>query len=541
MFYRFSFMVLGLLTFLSVSKAQTKTTSQAPNPKLNWYNKDFTQDHILGVSTERAYKELLKNRKWVPVIVAVIDGGVDTSHEDLKSIIWKNPKELSGNGKDDDHNGYADDVHGWNFIGGQGGKDVGHDSYEVTRLLEVMEPQYLGKSRSSLSPSDQKNYDLYLKVKQEYLKQRNESQDEINHLNPILVLVENSNALVKKTFNVSTIDSTVLNTVKSDDPSVKQGLFVSGQLLKMGYVNTDTALSILKQAIKHSQDKLDYGLDTAFNPRTIVGDEYTNWKQRIYGNPDVMGPDALHGTHVSGIIGAVRNNNKGINGIANHVIILPIRAVPDGDERDKDIANAIRYAVDNGAKIVNMSFGKGYSPYKIAVDDAVKYAESKGVLLIHAAGNESQDKDTVINYPNRNYSEGGIARNWIEVGSSSQDTGKNMVAEFSNFGKKTVDVFAPGVDIYSTVPNGNQYRLESGTSMASPVVTGIAAVLKSYFPYLSPSQIREIIMKSAVVYHNRIIRPGSKSEMVLFDSLSISGGIANLYYAVKLALTYPAK
>lgn len=525
--------------FLGFGQKSTHSTPAVEN--LNWYNKDFKQDHILGVSTDRAYRELLKNRKAKTVIVAVIDGGTDSTHEDLKSILWKNKKEIAGNGKDDDGNGYIDDVHGWNFIGGTDGKDVGKDSYEVTRLLAAMDPKYLGKSRNSLSPEEQKQYDLYIKVKQEYTKQKAESDEELNRFNPILKMVNYANDLIKSTFLVNRIDSSFLKTAKSDKPDVQQALSIAGQLIKLGYKNVDSAVNDLKDGIKHTQEKVSYGLDTAFNPRSIVGDHYSDWKESNYGNKDFMGPDALHGSHVSGIIAAVRNNGKGIDGIADHVLIMPVRAVPDGDERDKDIANAIRYAVNNGAQIINMSFGKGYSPYKEAVDAAVKYAESKDVLLIHAAGNESSNKDSVVNFPNRNYLDGTTAKNWIEVGACSRDTTQKMAADFSNYGKTTVDVFAPGVDIYSTIPVGNQYKNESGTSMASPVVAGVAAVLRSYFPNLTAVQIKEIIMKSAVRYHTQVIRPGSKTVLVPFDSLSISGGVANLYQAVKLAMTYPVK
>jgi len=537
--------LIVLLWILGISQgaiAQKKIQKKDSIANRNWYNMDFKKDHILGISTEKAYSELLKNRKARTVIVAVIDGGTDTSHEDLKEVLWTNKKEIPGNGLDDDGDGYIDDVHGWNFIGGKDGKDIGKDTYEATRVLADLEPYFRNKPRNTLSPEEQKKYDLYIKVKQDYVKQRSESDEEVNRLNPILKMVNYYNDLVKNNYHVTTIDSNFLNKTKSEDPAMKQALFVSGRLLKLGYVNVDSAISDLKGGIQHTQDKLSYGLDTAFNPRSsIIGDHYSDWKERNYGNKDITGPDALHGSHVSGIIGAKRNNGKGINGVANHVEIMTVRVVPDGDERDKDVANGIRYAVDNGAEIINMSFGKGYSPYKEAVDDAVKYAESKGVLLVHAAGNESTNKDSLGNFPNPNYLSGGTAKNWIEVGASARDTGQKMVANFSNYGKNTVDLFAPGVDIYSSVPFKNQYKNESGTSMASPVVTGLAAVLKSYFPYLTAVQLKDIILKTAVKYHNKVLLPGSKDKLVPFDSLSITGGVANLYEAVKLALTYPVK
>jgi cell wall-associated protease len=280
---------------------------------------------------------------------------------------------------------------------------------------------------------------------------------------------------------------------------------------------------------------VEYGYNPTFDARPIVGDNYADKRERYYGNNNVKGPDPEHGTHVAGIVAADRANGVGIAGIADNVRIMPIRAIPNGDERDKDVANAIRYAVDNGARIINMSFGKSLSPDKVIVDEAVAYAEQKGVLLIHGAGNEKQDNDKSGNYPSRYYANGKEARNWLEVGATASGSGKDFVANFSNYGKKTVDVFAPGVDLYSTIP-GDRYKEQSGTSFAAPVVTGIAALLWSYFPDLTAAQVVDIISSSTRKFDRlKVNRPGGGE--VEFPELSRTGGLVNAYMAVSLALS----
>jgi cell wall-associated protease len=222
--------------------------------------------------------------------------------------------------------------------------------------------------------------------------------------------------------------------------------------------------------------------------------------------------------------------------VADNVSIMVIRAVPDGDEHDKDVANAIRYAVDNGAWVVNMSFGKSFSPRKAWVDEAVRYAESKDVLLVHAAGNDAKDIDVEDNFPNNRYGDdrSRTARNWITVGASGP-TLKELTASFSNYGKD-VDVFSPGVEIYSTLPGGDQYGNQQGTSMASPVTAGIAALLLSHYPELSAVQVKDVIEKSVTKVTAKVAKPGTEDEVSLSD-ISKTGGIVNAYEALRLAAT----
>ncbi|MGH7618314.1 MAG: S8 family serine peptidase, partial [Gemmatimonadaceae bacterium] len=293
--------------------------------------------------------------------------------------------------------------------------------------------------------------------------------------------------------------------------------------------------SVIDDGLKSLEGQLKYGLNPDYDSRTLVGDHYSDPTERHYGNADVMGQDAEHGTHVAGIIGAVRGNGIGVDGIAPAVKFMMIRVVPDGDERDKDIANAIRYATDNGAQIISMSFGKPYSPYKSTVDDAVKYADAHGVLMIHAAGNDGADLSKGKNFPTPAFLGGGHAINWIEVGASSWKGGVDLAGSFSNYGKHEVDVFAPGVDILSTEP-GNNYGRLSGTSMAAPVVSGLAALLMSYYPNLSAGDIRRIIVSSVSRHADQMVnKPGEGSDKVPFGTLSVSGGIVNAYRAVKMA------
>ncbi|MCK8492477.1 MULTISPECIES: S8 family peptidase [Spirosoma] len=521
-----------LLISASVCLFSIAATAQ----ETQWYLRDKT-DNTAGISVERTYRELLKDRKPTPVIVAVIDGGIDTTHEDLKRVLWINPKEVAGNGKDDDNNGYVDDVHGWNFIGGKDGRNVSYETAEVTRLYAQLKPKYEGKTRSSLKPDQQKEYDLYVKTKAEVEKNQAQYKAQYQGISQFYEQYTTAVDVLKKALNVTKLDTTTLQKAADTltDANLKRPVAGILRLLKQqGASDADAVTSELEKANEQLKSRAEYNYNPDFDSRAIVGDNPNDMNQRDYGNADIAGPRADHGTHVAGIIGADRTNNLGIMGISDAVQIMGVRAVPDGDERDKDIANAIRYAVDNGAQIINMSFGKDYSPQRKTVEDAERYALSKGVLMVHAAGNDGKDIDTAANYPAPRFMDGKEIPNVITVGASAETNNSELVASFSNYGKQTVDVFAPGKDIYSTVP-GSKYENNSGTSMASPVVAGVAAVLKSYFPKLTYADIKRIIMQSATPYKTKVRRPES-TDTVEFSSLSKTGGVVNLYDAVKLAL-----
>ncbi|MBL3656648.1 S8 family peptidase [Fulvivirga sediminis] len=515
-------------------------SSQAP-PK-NWFILDHANDDVEGVSVEKAYNTILKNKKSKTVTVAVIDSGVDIDHEDLQGKIWINEDEIAGNGIDDDNNGYIDDRYGWNFIGGKEG-NVEEDTYELTRIYNDLKAKYGDKEAKKVKKKNKEEYEYWLKVKKNFEADYEKAQQQYQFYSTFHKNLMRYNNLLQLYLDVDEVSMEDLRSVNTSDSIILAARNMVGIILQnvgdeADFEQLDEELA---EAEEHFANQVNFAFNTEFNPRTIVGDDYNDPYEKGYGNSDVKGHDPSHGTHVSGIIAANRDNDLGIKGIAENVKIMVVRAVPDGDERDKDVANAIIYAVDNGAQIINMSFGKSYSPQKEAVDKAVKYAESKGVLLVHAAGNSSKDLDKSNNFPTRKFKDSKeLATNWLEIGASAWDDDASFVGSFSNYGKESVDIFAPGVDIYSTTPD-NTYSSFNGTSMAAPATTGVAALLMSYYPELSVDQIKDIITKSAVHFDElKVMKPGDES-MVDFKSLSIYGGLLNAYEAVKLAESMTSK
>lgn len=507
-------------------------TAQDTAPE-NWYNLDMGDDKVQGVSSEKAYKELLKGKKSQTIVVAIIDSGVDEEHEDLKDVMWVNKGEIAGNGIDDDKNGYIDDIHGWNFIGGANGENIDKDSYELTRVYTMLKNKKRNKKEEA----------RYQKVKEEFDSKVKGMQENLQQMTMIVGVINS----VNEGLNGKPATAANIKAMKAEDDKTKMAkqVFESAflpQLLEQGGSETDTLdldemVKAYKGGLDYYQSSLEYGYNEEFDPRNIVGDDYSKSREMFYGNNDVTGPDATHGTHVAGIVGAVRTNNLGSKGVADNVRLMSVRAVPDGDERDKDVANAICYAVNNGAKIINMSFGKGFSYDKKRVDKSVRYAEKKGVLLIHAAGNSALNTDMEDNYPNRykNDDESKSYSNWIEVGALSWKSGADAPATFSNYGKKNVDLFAPGVDIYATTP-GSEYEALSGTSMAAPVTAGVAALVWSYYPSLTASELKQILIRSTIKNNGYVNLPGSGGEkQVEFSTLSSTSGVVNAYAALKLA------
>lgn len=518
---------IGVIAQISSTFAIVPPTDSLNRAPENWYNLDPGTSQVQGVSTEKTY-EILANRKGKKVVVAVIDSGVDIDHEDLRDNVWVNTDEIDGNGVDDDQNGYVDDVHGWNFIGGTDGSNVNFDTYEITREFAALQKKYEGQDIAEL-PKKEREY--YLEIEQKFKQKSGEADQEFQAFTYFHKNFKRSQKLIEAYLDVDSLTVDDVDHLESSDEIVLMAKGFLEYAFENGLDNT-----MLKEGMEHYQQAVEYGYNVEYNPRTIVGDNYDDISERYYGNSDVTGPDSRHGTHVAGIIAANRNNNLGIKGIADHVEIMAIRAVPNGDERDKDVANAIYYAVDNGANIINMSFGKSFSPHKEVVDEAVRYAEEKGVLIIHAAGNSSENIDETDNFPSRHYQGNKkYANNWIEVGASSWKGENDFVAQFSNYGKRSVDVFAPGVDVFSTTPNQG-YESLSGTSMAAPVTAGVAALLMSYYPDLKVDQVKEIILTSAIKMDDlKVNCPGKEGKQVSFSSLSSTGGVVNAFEAVKLA------
>ncbi|ANQ48776.1 S8 family serine peptidase [Flammeovirga sp. MY04] len=527
----------ALLTSIGfAANAQEAPKKEAPE---NWFNLNYENDGVYGVGTERAYSEILKNKKSKKVVVAVIDSGIDIDHEDLKDVIWKNEKEIAGNGKDDDNNGYIDDVNGWNFIGGADGSMVNEENLEVARLYGTLSKRFEGVAEEEVAKADKKDYQLWLEVKKSFEEGLTKAENNYNRYATFLHQFQRGKALFMAYFDLEDESEIpgALESLESEDE-----VLLGMKEMTLGLLSQGVTDAQIQEGVEYFEGQVKYNYNHELNTREIVGDNIDDKSEKDYGNNKVMGPDAMHGTHVAGIIGASRGNNIGMDGVADNVEIMVVRTVPNGDERDKDVANSIIYAVDNGARIINMSFGKPFSPAKGAVDKAIKYAESKGVLLVHAAGNDHKNTDVENNFPRDKYNSGKTAKNWIEVGASTWHTDEKLPAYFSNYAKKNVDLFAPGFDIYSTVP-GSEYQNLNGTSMACPVVAGCAAVLMSYYPELSATQVKKILMKTVTPLKNKeVFLPGYNSleegqdpEKVKFGSLSISGGVVNLYEAVKYA------
>jgi cell wall-associated protease len=525
-----NWILLSLVLSVSVAWAQTSA------PK-NWFNLDPTADGVPGVSTERAYKELLKNKKGQQVIVAVLDSGVDYDHEDLKDAMWINEDEIPGNGIDDDKNGYVDDIHGWNFLGNKEGENINHDNLEVTRLYVKYKAMFDGKSEDEISKKEKATYEKY----QEYKKVVEEKQAKLEEEATTFASIAESMNKLKEALGEGEITAEMIKSFKPEDPLLGYAQQIALSILAEGG-SFESAVKDLNEYAEYLNNQYEYHYNPEFEPRALVKDDFSNVYDRDYGNNNYEGPDARHGTHVAGIIAATRDNGLGMNGVADNVKIMSVRTVPDGDERDKDVAAAIVYAVDNGASIINMSFGKGASPRKEVVDEAIRYAKANDVLLVHAAGNDGKEITYGNNFPTDRFEKRGgflglfgskYAENWLEIGALNWKMDENMAASFSNHSNEYVDVFSPGMEIYATVPN-DEYENLQGTSMAAPVVAGIAAMLRSYFPDLTAVQVKEIIMKSAIKQNKKVVQPGGE-DLVPFSSLSVTGGIANAYEAVKMA------
>ena len=522
----------GLILLLAIfALLSLNVNAQQLSKENDWQNQDLKENKVMGVSANKAYAELLAGKESKTVIVAIIDSGTDIEHEDLKDNIWTNAGEIAGNGIDDDNNGYIDDIHGWSFLGNAKGEHITRETSELTRLYKKYSKKYVDVDVESLSAKEKKEFDEFENIKKDYEKQVTDNRNQLQNVMGFVEYNKVSIELLKKEFKLDTINAENIKSLKSKDEDVKGAIDFQKYVAKNKITTAD-----IDEALEHFSKALKYGINTDFNPRdSIIGDNPEIMDGFYYGSNDVSGQGAVHGTHVGGLTGASRDNGAGMNGIAKNVKLMIVRAVPDGDERDKDVALAIRYAADNGAQIINMSFGKSYSPEKYLVDAAVKYADSLGVLMIHAAGNDNNDLDKKDNFPNPLYLDGGKAVNWLTVGASAISRDKKMAASFSNYGKKNVDIFAPGHEVYSSVLD-NKYGLNSGTSMASPVAAGVAALVWSYYPNFTATQIKDILMKSVSKQEKlKVILPGSKKEKVRFGELSVSGGIINAYNALKLA------
>ena len=522
-------------TLLKSSNSLTLKTEKVEDAQLKvWSATDLATDTIPGMSVDKAYAELIPNLKGTNVIVAVIDSGIDIEHEDLKNVIWINRGEIPNNGIDDDKNGFIDDVHGWNFLG-----DIVDENLEFTRIVRRYDVKFNGKDAAEISEVDMETFVLYQKAKAEQNKNYDETEANRDRYTQMLKQVTDANNQISKKLGKEDYTAEELAAIIDPSDDEQKNIAVLTQMLSYGGSIPEFMVR-LNGGIDYYDGRMKnhFNMDTDF--RGILNDNPYDITDTSYGNNDVDGPnpkkeDALHGTHVAGIIAAQRGNGIGMDGVAQNVEIMVVRAVPDGDEYDKDVALAIRYAVDNGAKVINTSFGKGYSQNPEWVWDAIKYAGKKDVLIVNAAGNDGNDLDITTSYPNDQNGTGAeISDNFITIGALNYKYGEEMVATFSNYGATSVDLFSPGVKIWSTTPL-DTYEYLQGTSMASPNVAGVAAMIRSYYPKLSAKQVKQVLMDSGLHTSTPVIVGGEESNIQPFDAISKSGNTANLYNALIMA------
>lgn len=519
-----------MISLNAIGQQMPKT---APDPPKNWHTLDLKTDGFYGISLKQAYL-FLKGKKSKTVIVTTIDSGIDTTQNDLKSILWVNPKEIPNNGIDDDHDGFVDDVHGWDFLGGKGGKVNFTETTEEVRQYHQLKSKYNGVTTAPAGK--EKEFAFWEKVKTNYDSTMSKSQNEIKELTQEVNVLSATNYYVKRELKLQsdqTFNLADLTKIHTTNDTVNQSKTVwESVFLQIGdHTNNAKVIKDITEYYAKQNNNINPDLDARAR---IVGDNPDVNDGKPYGNNVLKNADASHGTGVAGLIGAVRNNGYGIDGVADNVRIMAIKAVPNGDEYDKDIANAIRFAVDHGARIINMSFGKKVSPHKDWVDEAFKYAAAKDVLLVMASGNDNQDVDEKPEFPNDTYLDGSTTDNVISVGASGPKPDTTLAASFTNYGKNNVDVFAPGVKVTS-VDMDAEFNTADGTSFSSPIVSGIAALILEYYPDLSAKQVKHAILESATpVTGKMVIKPGTK-EKVDFASLSKTGGIVNAYKALEIA------
>lgn len=525
---------------MAIAALLVSATAFSQDASLNGWHHHSAAEGNPGVGTDKAY-ELLKGRPSKKVVVAIIDSGVDTDHEDLKDHIWVNEDEIPGNGIDDDKNGYVDDVNGWNFLGNASGANINQANLEITRIYRKLAPRFQNvESEKSVSKEDKADYALFKEAEKQILDELNNSAQEFGQIDVFMTVYKAADSTAKAELGENyTTDQLMSWKPESEDAKLYQSV-LAGLSQDENFSYAD-----LEKYHDYLQDKLEYHYNPRFVDRDVIGDDYENTAEHFYGNNDVSAPHNDHGTHVAGIVGAVRNNSLGMDGICENVELMILRTVPNGDEFDKDVANAIRYAADNGAQIMNMSFGKSYSPQVEAVYQAIKYAEDKGVLMVHGAGNDAANIDKVANFPNPYYSfQKQPCATWMAVGATGPTDDEKLVGSFSNYGKKKLDIFAPGVQIYSCYPD-DTYEFADGTSMAAPVVTGVAALIKSYFPEISAVDLKKLLIESSSDFSKRkVLMPTENHDtekMTKFGKLSSSGGIVNAENAVKIALTKYSK
>ena len=467
--------------------------------------------------------DFLQTKKIKPkkqIIVGIIDSGLDTTSVDILPALWKNPQEKQDR-KDNDNNGYTDDLHGWNFLGTKDGTfNMTSAGSEEFREFKRLYPKYKGIENKE-AVQDTAEFTYY-----ELMKKKAGIMSYIKYTAYTAVKDEayQKTDSILKTLNINTDTLTIqglmqLHTRSNVLEQAIQALFTD--LLKIGEHGLwkdarkahDKNFALMKRRLESIEKDTD--------KRLLMGDDMKNPEDRFYGNHTLQVEGCDHGTFVAGIVAGQGVKDSRMKGVWPQARLMIVRAVGNGDEYDKDVASAIRYAVDNGATVINLSLGKYTSPDADMVNQAIAYAQKKDVLIIQAAGNNSRNIDLVPYFPSAKDQNGKTFKNYMRVGASDQD---GNPCTFSNYGQDEVDVFAPGENIIS-VGLTNTYSTQQGTSFAAPIVSGIAAMLRSCFPKLKAHQIKEIICQS--------VQPTDQLK-----KHCRTGGIVDALKAVQLAVTY---
>ncbi len=495
----------------------------------DWFNASLTQDGIYGIAVNQAY---LNNAdlKLESVIVAVIDDGVDVHHKDLADKVWINNAEIPDNGIDDDKNGFVDDIYGWNFLGNSDGENIGYENLELTRLCREYGVKYKNTELASLTKDEKPEYKEYQALKENYDADLEELNIDFAEFAQLTALYSGATAYMEELIGKKDLTIEELNayqTANTEEAQIKEFLLLAEKEGLADYLSEGGA---------HFEEAFNYHYNLDFDPRPMVNEKAAKEAGTAYGNNMVWAENPEHGTHVSGIIAGKRNNDFGINGVASNARIMALRAVPNGDERDVDIANAIRYAADNGARVINMSFGKSYSPDQALVKEAILYAQSKDVLMVHAAGNDGSNIDSYPNFPNGMVNKKSSFNHWLTIGASGVHADTFLVAPFSNFSKTKVDVLAPGVEILSLIPEDKTDSF-SGTSMAAPVISGMAVVLRGAFPQMTAAGIKELIINSCSDEAKRKVEVGGK--LTKLKKVIVHPGVPSLEKALELGTAIP--
>lgn len=559
---KYFLLLLVCIGMANVNAQLIKQDNQARKKQsdLDWYNCSFGEDGVYGAEVNKAY-EFLKGKKVKKrPVVALIGTGLDVEHEDLKQAIWVNPGEQA-DGKDRDKNGFIDDINGWNFLGGKNGQ-------VMERLIQEGDREFL-RLKDKYADYITSNGEFFKIIDGKRVKvSAPENLSEYSYYKNV-VMPESQLARIYGGWNMAYVIAEYGQKFKEDLRAKFPGQRITLQEFQTCYdpnapqdTLSDVTFTLIATAFQlYKTDDLDFVYKTFVETgvargkesyeealkaygydgrKDIVGDDYLNINDNKYGNNVLLTSDAGLGTMQGGIIGGKRGNGLGNDGIMDEAEIMALRVTASGGEPYiKDMVLAIRYAADHGVDIIvlpqqNTLYPDGQKEWMI---EALRYAESKGILVIVPAWELSQDLAKQTFYPNRRMTGDKELTNLMVISSSDKEGNPSLNA---NYGAKELDLFAPGINIYSAY-TGDTYQIGSGVGLASASVAGVAALIKAYYPHLTGSQIRDILLESVTSRKGVEVEKGIEvdgkqtQDLFLFDDLCLSGGILNAYQAIMAA------